>query len=233
MDRKRNYQNELEKIIKKADHDNPPSLLLHACCAPCSSYCLEYLSKYFKVTVFYYNPNITPWEEYRKRVAEEKKLIAAYNSEIIWGEREGHPIGIREADYEPSKFYDAVRGLEKLGEGSERCEKCFELRLEKTARAMGDGYDYFTTTLTISPLKDADKLNKIGERIAEKYKLKWLPSDFKKKDGFKRSTELSEKYGLYRQDYCGCLFSKAERDVQKSLAGGRELSAVGGTKKII
>ncbi len=219
MDKKRNYQLELEEIIKKSDPEDPPTLLLHACCAPCSSYCLEYLCRYFKVTVFYYNPNITMGEEYRKRVAEEKKLIAAYNAEIIWGERQGHPIGIREGDYEPSRFYEAVRGLEHLGEGSERCFRCFELRLRKTARAMGDGYDYFSTTLTISPLKNADKLNEIGEALALEYGLRWLPSDFKKKDGYKRSTELSKQYGLYRQDYCGCGFSRAESERRKAEAG--------------
>lgn len=218
MDKKRNYQNELEKIIDSIEGE-PPSLLLHACCAPCSSYCLEYLSKHFRVTVYYYNPNISLGEEYRKRVAEEKRLIAAYNSEIIWGERQGHPIGIREGNYDPSRFYEAIRGLEKLGEGSERCFKCYELRLEQTARAVGDGYDYFSTTLTISPLKNAEKLNEIGERLAEKYGLKWLPSDFKKKEGYKRSIELSQKYDLYRQDYCGCGYSKAERSREKAARG--------------
>lgn len=218
MDKKRNYQNELEKIIDSIEGE-PPSLLLHACCAPCSSYCLEYLCKYFKVTVYYYNPNISLGEEYRKRVAEEKRLIAAYNSEIIWGERQGHPIGIREGNYDPSRFYEAIRGLEKLGEGSERCFKCYELRLEQTARAVGDGYDYFSTTLTISPLKNAVKLNEIGESLAEKYGLKWLPSDFKKKEGYKKSIELSQKYDLYRQDYCGCGYSKAERSREKAARG--------------
>ncbi|MBR1861643.1 MAG: epoxyqueuosine reductase QueH [Lachnospiraceae bacterium] len=219
MEKKRNYQIELENIIKESNPDNPPTLLLHACCAPCSSYCLEYLAKYFKVTVFYYNPNIAPAGEYRKRVDEEKRLIAAYNAEIIWGERQGNPIGIREGDYEPRRFYEAVRGLENLGEGSERCFKCFELRLRKTAMAVGDGYDYFTTTLTISPLKNAEKLNEIGERIAGEYGLNWLPSDFKKKDGYKRSIELSQQYGLYRQDYCGCLFSQSERNAQRAARG--------------
>ncbi len=217
MGLKRNYQSELDKITENISIDKPPTLLLHACCAPCSSYCLEYLCRYFKITVYYYNPNITLGEEYRKRVAEEKRLIAAMNSEIIWGERQGHPIGIREGNYEPGRFYEAVRGLETLGEGSERCFKCFELRLRKTAEAMGDGYDYFTSTLTISPLKNAEKLNEIGERIASERGLNWLPSDFKKKEGYKRSIELSEKYGLYRQDYCGCAFSKFERESEKAV----------------
>ena len=172
-------------------------------------------------------------EEYRKRVAEEKRLIAAFNSEIIWGEREGHPIGIREGNYEPSKFYEAVRGLENLGEGSERCFRCFELRLEKTARAMGESYDYFTTTLTISPLKNAEKLNEIGEKVAEKYGVNWLPSDFKKKEGYKRSVELSEKYDLYRQDYCGCTFSKTERERDKAKhAAEAVFLSTGSTQKI-
>ena len=215
-----------------------PSLLLHACCAPCSSYCLEYLCKYFRITVFYYNPNISMQEEYERRVSEEKRLITAYNEEMSAGTREGFRIEVIEGEYEPEKFYEAVKGLEKLGENSERCKKCFELRLRKTAELMkkaklsaeGHGepedsvkalkgsrktpaFDYFTTTLTISPLKNADWLNEIGERLAKEYGLKWLPSDFKKKDGYKRSIELSREYELYRQDYCGCAFSKAERDV--------------------
>lgn len=195
-------------------------LLLHACCAPCSSHCLEQLCKEYRVTVFYYNPNISLGIEYEKRVAEEKRLIAAFNEEISEGKREGTPIDIIEGEYEPEKFYEAVKGLEHLGENSERCYKCFELRLRETAKLMKD-FDLFTTTLTISPLKNAEKLNEIGEALAAEYGTQWLYSNFKKKDGYKRSIELSKQYNLYRQDFCGCAFSKAEakeRRMKKSEA---------------
>lgn len=180
-------------------------LLLHSCCAPCSSYCMEYLREYLELTVFYYNPNITETEEYRKRVEEEKRLIQAYNR--IPGKR---TIQMLEGVYEPERFYALAKGLEKVPEGGERCFRCFELRLRETARkAAQEGYDFFTTTLTISPLKNAEKLNEIGERAAKEYGTVFLPSDFKKKDGYKRSIELSAEYGLYRQNYCGCVYSKA------------------------
>lgn len=182
-------------------------LLLHSCCAPCSSYCMEYLREYLELTVFYYNPNITETEEYRKRVEEEKRLIQAYNR--IPGKR---TIQMLEGVYEPERFYALAKGLEKVPEGGERCFRCFELRLRETARkAAQEGYDFFTTTLTISPLKNAEKLNEIGERAAKEYGTVFLPSDFKKKDGYKRSIELSAEYGLYRQNYCGCVYSKAEQ----------------------
>lgn len=195
--------------LQAQDAVRPPGLLLHSCCAPCSSYCLEYLCRYFAVTVFYYNPNISFKEEYQKRVEEQKRLIALYNAE-----KKGYPIQTVEGDYEPAVFFETVRGYEKCPEGGGRCELCFELRLGETARlAKRDGFDYFTTTLTISPLKNAQKINEIGQTLARECGIAWLPSDFKKKDGYKRSVELSAQYGLYRQDYCGCVFSRAEREV--------------------
>lgn len=198
----RNFQRELDKIL--AQLTGVPRLLLHSCCAPCSSYVLEYLRRYFEITVFYYNPNISMEAEYQKRVAEQKRLIAVYNQLTD----SGYPIAVIEGDYEPEVFYAAARGLEQCPEGGERCFACYELRLRRTAElARQLGQDYFTTTLTISPLKNAAKLNEIGERLAEEYQIPWLPSDFKKKDGYKRSIELSAEYGLYRQNYCGCVYS--------------------------
>ncbi len=201
-----NYQKELEKILQTLK-EKTPKLFLHSCCAPCSSYVLEYLCPYFDITVFYYNPNISASEEYRKRVAEQKRLIAAYNAE-----GKGKPISILEGDYQPSRFYEAVKGYEDCKEGGERCFRCFDLRLRETAlQAKKAGYDYFGTTLTISPIKNAAKLNEIGQTLAGEYGVLWLPSDFKKRGGYKRSVELSAQYELYRQDFCGCSFSKAER----------------------
>lgn len=206
----KNYQKELDNIIQKLQ-GKVPRLFLHSCCAPCSSYVLEYLCPFFDITVFYYNPNISASAEYKKRVEEQKRLIAAYNAE-----GKGHPIKIVEGDYEPAKFYEAVKGYEQCGEGSERCFRCFDLRLRETAvRAKEQGFDYFGTTLTISPLKNAVKLNEIGQNLSEEYAIAWLPSDFKKKNGYKRSVELSAQYELYRQDFCGCSFSKAERMSQE------------------
>ena len=201
---KRNYQKELEQILaENAAKDLRPKLLLHVCCAPCSSYVLEYLSDLFEITVFYYNPNIGDEAEYEKRRAEAERFVS-----------EAFPAGkIRflAGEWRPYEYYDAVKGLEALGEGSERCRRCFALRLSQTARlAFHGGYDYFTTTLTISPLKNADVLNEEGEKAAQIWGVKFLPSDFKKRDGYKRSIELSAQYGLYRQNYCGCEFSKKE-----------------------
>lgn len=202
---KRNYQKELENIIEGLG-EKVPKLFLHSCCAPCSSYVMEYLCKYFSITVFYYNPNISASEEYKKRVAEEKRLIEAYNAE-----GKGYPITMVEGDYEPALFFDTVKGLEDCPEGGERCFKCFDLRLRKTAELAGaQGFDYFATTLTISPLKNAEKINEIGEVLGSEYQIAWLPSDFKKKNGYKRSIELSKEYDLYRQNFCGCSFSKAQ-----------------------
>ena len=207
-----NYQKELEKLIRKiesktlTESESAPTLFLHSCCAPCSSYVLEYLRPYFHITVFYYNPNISVSEEYRKRVAEQKRLILLYNEQPC-----GYPIRIIEGDYEPERFYEAAKGLENCPEGGERCFKCFELRLRETAkRAVQEKSDFFCTTLTISPLKNARKLNEIGCQLSEEYGIPWLPSDFKKKEGYKRSIELSAEYGLYRQNYCGCVYSHAQ-----------------------
>ncbi len=200
-----NYQKKLDEIIDDiTKHDETPSLLLHSCCAPCSSYVLEYLSQYFKITVFYYNPNISPEEEYRKRVAEQKRLISQLPSK--------NPVDFIEGDYKPQDFYDIAKGMEDIPEGGERCFSCYRLRLEHAARLAADmGFDYFTTTLSISPYKNAPKLNEIAEELSEIYRVKNLPSDFKKKEGYKRSIALSAEYNLYRQDYCGCIFSKLER----------------------
>ena len=209
----RNFQKELEKIIEENKKNGVvPSLLLHSCCAPCSSYCLEYLSQYFKITVLYYNPNLFPAGEYERRVSEQKKLVSALPTK--------YPITLVEMKGEPEEFYSAVKGLEHTGEGGERCFACFRLRLERAARyAKENGFDFFTTTLTISPLKNAQKLNEIGEEAGEKFGVRHLPSDFKKKNGYKRSVELSKVYGLYRQDYCGCVFSKREREEAEKAKG--------------
>ncbi|MBQ7943341.1 MAG: epoxyqueuosine reductase QueH [Lachnospiraceae bacterium] len=223
----RNYQKELDKLIDGLiKQDKVPTLFLHSCCAPCSSYVLEYLRQYFKITVFYYNPNISAEPEYVKRVEEQKRLIAAYNAQALdgfaklaggtWGKV--YPIDIVEGDYIPQEFYEIAKGLEQCPEGGERCFKCYELRLKKTVqKALELGFDYFATTLTISPLKNSPKLNEIGERLSGEYGVAWLPSDFKKKNGYKRSIELSAEYDLYRQDYCGCIYSKVEREKQKQL----------------
>ncbi len=238
---KKNYQKELEKVIAgEQAAGNVPSLLLHSCCAPCSSYVLEYLSQYFAITVFYYNPNIYPEQEYQKRVEEQRRLIGEMNasakermtndrsSEVgspagrgdiqameTGGSGERYQISFREGPFDPKEFYEAVKGLEQIPEGGERCRACFRLRLSKAAEtARRGGFDYFTTTLTISPLKDAQALNAIGEELASE-EVRWLPSDFKKKNGYKRSIELSAEYGLYRQDYCGCVFSRREREEQE------------------
>ncbi|MCR4657626.1 MAG: epoxyqueuosine reductase QueH [Lachnospiraceae bacterium] len=204
---KRNYQKELDKIIEEnREKGEKPSLLLHSCCAPCSSYPLKYLSGFFEITDLYYNPNITDKEEYEKRAGELKRLISVYNAERP---REGS-IKYIEESYEPALFFEMVKGLESAPEGGERCYICYEMRLRKAAcLAREKQMDYFTTTLSISPLKNADRINEIGERLSGEYGVRHLPSDFKKKDGYKASVELSKKYGLYRQNYCGCAFSKA------------------------
>ena len=201
----RNYQKEMEKVIGCLEEEEKvPKLLLHSCCAPCSSYVLEYLSQYFEITVFYYNPNIFPEEEFYKRIREQERLIREMPAKYL--------VHFIAGNYDSEKFYAMAKGLEQVPEGGERCFKCYELRLREAAKvAAAGGFDYFTTTLSISPLKNAAKLNEIGERLAAEYQVAYLPSDFKKKNGYKRSTELSREYGLYRQDYCGCIFSKKER----------------------
>ena len=211
-----NYQKELDKVIEVLQRQGRvPRLLLHSCCAPCSSYVLEYLSRYFEITVFYYNPNIYPPEEFGKRVEEQKRLIAQLPAE--------HPISFLDGPYEPERFYEMARGLEQIPEGGERCFKCYRLRLSETAEMARAGkYDYFTTTLSISPLKNAEKLNEIGGQLAKDYGVDYLYSDFKKRNGYKRSTELSREYGLYRQDYCGCVFSMRERRAQQEAAARQE-----------
>lgn len=203
---KQNYQKMLDDTIARLTRNNDiPTLLLHSCCAPCSSYCLEYLSDYFRITVFYYNPNIYPKEEYGQRAAEQRRLIEQLPAK--------YAISFAEGRYDRERFYETVRGLEEEKEGKERCFRCYELRLRETAELAAQmGMDYFTTTLSVSPLKNAQKLNEIGERLAAETGISYLNSDFKKKNGYKRSVELSEQYGMYRQYYCGCVFSKRQRD---------------------
>ena len=193
-----NYQRELDKLIEGLD--GTPRLLLHSCCAPCSSYCLEYLSRYFEITVLYYDPNIFPEEEFRKRAEEQRRLI----SEMPFK----NPVSLVIDNYDPDEFFSVVKGLEDAPEGGERCFVCYRLRLERAARyAAEHGFDYFCSTLSISPLKNAQKLNEIGAELSDIYKVANLPNDFKKKGGYLRSIELSRKYDLYRQNYCGCAFS--------------------------
>ena len=200
MANKRNYQKELDAKIAGL-HGEVPTLLLHSCCAPCSSYVLEYLSQYFSITLFYYNPNIYPPTEYEHRVEEQQRLIRSLPAV--------HPISFCPGPYDSDRFYELTRGMENVPEGGARCTVCFRLRLEETARqARAHGFDYFGTTLTVSPHKDAQRLNTIGAELAQQYGVRWLPSDFKKREGYKRSIELSRQYGLYRQEYCGCLYSK-------------------------
>ncbi|NMD37800.1 MAG: epoxyqueuosine reductase QueH [Christensenellaceae bacterium] len=205
---KTNYQLLTDAEIKSIEQfPIKPKLLLHSCCAPCSSYVLEYLSKYFDITVFYYNPNIDTETEYNFRSNEQQRFVKELfpNTKFI------------SMPYNPKEFYCAVKGLENLGEGSERCINCFKLRLEKTSKyAKENHFDYFTTTLSISPLKNAEVLNNIGYELSKKYDVKYLYSDFKKKGGYLRSVQLSKKYNIYRQDYCGCIYSKLERQKLKN-----------------
>lgn len=199
-----NYQLKLEEIIKEnQDKNYIPTLLLHSCCAPCSSYCLEYLSKYFKITIFYYNPNITDNNEYKKRVQEQQRLIKELPSI--------NKIEFLEGNYDPNEFFDMAKGLENEPERGARCFKCYELRMRKTAETSKKlNFDYFTTTLSLSPYKNSKKINEIGEKLSQEYNINFLYSDFKKKNGYKRSIELSEIYHLYRQNYCGCIYSKRD-----------------------
>ena len=205
-----NYQKQLDEYIAALNGEKK-KLLLHSCCAPCSSACLEYLFKYFDITVFYYNPNITAKEEYEHRVAEQQRLIKELSADVA------AQIKFAEGTYEPARFLETVKGLEHCPEGGDRCRVCFELRLKEAGRYAAEmGFDLFTTTLTISPLKNAQLLNELGLKTAKECGVGYLTSDFKKKNGYKRSIELSAKYGLYRQDYCGCAFSRAERERQKA-----------------
>lgn len=192
-----NYQKKLDRTLEALE-GSKPGLLLHSCCGPCSSYVLEYLSRHFRLGLLYYDPNIQPEAEYELRLENQSRVLEHYPDIAL------HEYGWRGAEYEA-----AVRGLEAEPEGGARCTVCFRLRLEETARLAKElGYEYFCTTLSVSPHKDAERLNRIGTELAERYGVKWLPSDFKKREGYKRSIELSREYGLYRQDYCGCLYSK-------------------------
>lgn len=194
-----NYQKKMETIINGFEEDIKPKLLLHSCCAPCSSYVLNYLNTYFDITVFFYNPNMIDLEEFEKRFEEQKKIIKALNIEV----------DLIKVDYDDQVFYESISGFENEPEGGLRCEKCFRLRLKEAAiYASAHHYDYFTTTLSISPLKNSKLLNEIGSELEENYSVKYLFSDFKKKDGYKKSVDLANEYDLYRQDYCGCIFSK-------------------------
>lgn len=205
----RNYAKELEQLIQKLQQEGKvPRLLLHACCAPCSSAVLEYLSQYFAITLLYYNPNIAPLEEYQKREAELRRLVSQMKFT--------HPVALLPCQYDGQAFVQAARGLEGEPEGGKRCEVCFRLRLRYAAQeAARLRFDYYTTTLSISPMKNAPLLNQLGEEIGREFGVAHLPSDFKKKDGYKRSVQLSKEYDLYRQDYCGCAFSKAQRQREK------------------
>ncbi|MBO4375078.1 MAG: epoxyqueuosine reductase QueH [Lachnospiraceae bacterium] len=205
---KRDYQKELDGIIKENGISGTrPSLLLHVCCAPCSSYCMEYLTEHFDITLLFYNPNMDSSDEYEKRKGELLRLV----------KEASFPVKVKTLSFEPEEFLCAVKGLEDVPEGGSRCFVCYELRLRRTAQlAAENGFDYFTTTLSISPLKNAEKINEIGERLGKEYGVKHLPSDFKKRNGYKRSIELSREYDLYRQDYCGCVYSKKEREKRRT-----------------
>lgn len=198
-----NFQKLLEEEIELIKNNEvKPKLLLHACCGPCSSYVIEYLSKYFDITIYYYNPNTYPESEYIGRLDELNKFITNFNSSV----------NVIEEKYIPKEFYTSIKGLEHLGEKSKRCYNCYELRLKKSAKyAKENNYDYFTTTLSISPYKNVEWINEIGKNLEEEIGIKYLYSDFKKKNGYKRSLELSKEYKLYRQEYCGCVYSKEER----------------------
>lgn len=199
-----NFQKLLEQEIELIKNNKTkPKLLLHACCGPCSSYVIEYLSKYFDITIYYYNPNTYPESEYVRRLDELNKFVTNFNS----------TVNVIEEEYIPKEFYNAIRGLEHLGEKSERCYKCYELRMNKSAKyAKENSYDYFTTTLSISPYKNAKWINEIGKKLEQEIGIKYLYSDFKKKNGYKRSIELSKEYKMYRQEYCGCVYSKEEKE---------------------
>ena len=203
-----NFQKLLEEEIELIKEKGiRPKLLIHACCGPCSSYVIEYLNKYFDITMYYYNPNIYPTVEFLRRYDELEKFIKEFNK------KNNIEIKLDAVDYETKEFYEAIRGLEHMGEKSRRCYNCYKLRMTKAAQyAKENNYDYFTTTLSISPYKNANWINEIGKKLEEKIGIKYLYSDFKKNDGYKRSLELSKEYNLYRQEYCGCVYSKEERE---------------------
>ncbi len=202
---KENYQKKMDAVVASLPAGEKPSLLLQSCCGPCSSYVLEALTPHFNVTVLYYNPNIQPRAEYDLRLENQRQIIAQLPTET--------PVSILECDYDGEAYDAAVLGLEQEPEGGARCTVCFRLRLEQTAKlAKEHGFDWFCTTLTVSPHKDAERLNRIGAALGERYGVPFLPSDFKKREGYKRSIELSKEYGLYRQEYCGCLYSKPKAD---------------------
>lgn len=204
-----NYNVEMEKIIGDLQRENKiPKLLLHSCCAPCSSHVITTLTPYFDITIIYYNPNIEPKEEYEKRKQEEIRFIKEFPNI--------NRLDFMDCDYNNELFHNEIKGLEDIPEGGKRCFKCYELRMDYTAKkALENNYDFFATTLTVSPLKNSIILNQIGEELQTKYNIKYLYSDFKKKNGYKNSIELSKEYNLYRQDYCGCIYSKKERELQK------------------
>ncbi len=203
-----NYQRLTDAALLALADKAPPTLLLHSCCAPCSSYVLEYLSRYFAITVFYYNPNIYPEGEYRQRIDELRRLLRVLPAE--------NPIELAEGPFDPERFYAIARGRENEPEGAMRCRLCYRLRMEEAAaEAKRRGMDYFTTTLSVGPRKRADWLNEIGAELEKEYGVSYLYSDFKKRGGYQRSVELSKEYGLYRQDYCGCVYSYREREEQK------------------
>ncbi|NMB09903.1 MAG: epoxyqueuosine reductase QueH [Tissierellia bacterium] len=205
---KENYQLKLDEIIKNLDKNRKYKLLLHSCCGPCSSYVLEYLSEYFNIVVFYYNPNIYPEEEYFRRLKEQEDVINQIDSK--------NKIELISGEFETKKFYDAIKGLEKLGEGTQRCFECYSLRMREAA-VLGEkiNADFFTTTLSISPYKNAEKINEIGSNLEKEYNIRHLPSDFKKKGGYQRSIVFSKEHNLYRQDYCGCVFSQREAEKRR------------------
>ena len=200
-----NYDLEMEKQMSNLKEGD--NLLLHACCAPCSTACLERLANFFKVTIFYYNPNITDEIEYKKRIEEIKKLLTLISTK--------YKVELLEGSYEPNKFFEMAKGLEKEPERGKRCFKCYEMRLEETAKIASKlGFNNFCTTLTLSPHKNANWINEIGKKLNTEYDSNYLYSDFKKKEGYKRSIELSKEYNLYRQDYCGCIYSKRDKQVE-------------------
>ena len=199
------YQKMVEQLREVDNLDYTPSILLHSCCAPCSSHVISVLSPHFDITILYYNPNIEPYEEYLKRKEEEIRFIGEYPA--------SNKLDIIDCDYDNDKFHEVVKGLEDLKEGGNRCFICYELRLDKTAKTAKElGYEYFATTLSVSPYKNSKKLNEIGLKLSDEYDVKYLISDFKKKNGYKHSIELSKEYNLYRQDYCGCIYSRKDRD---------------------